>query len=176
MKKKNARQNDNIPNIISDMLILLYALNKDIRNKKLKGPLPFYLINANFLNQIKNLYNYNKICKELDKINYTNIENKIEEVKAKINIKSIINKEIIIKAVTIRPEIKNLYSTDHLVNFSIVNKKILDIITKIKTHFNLTAEMRKKPFDFYFSPETFYICKGFHNKNYMKIITLKKLH
>ena len=170
--KKNGRQNDNIPNIISDMLILLYALNKDIREKKLKGPLPFYLINANFLNQIKNLYNYNKICKELDKINYTNIENKIEEVKAKINIKSIINKEIIIKDVTIRPEIKNLYSTDHLVNFSIVNKKILDIITKIKTHFNLTAEMRKKPFDFYFSPETFYICKGFHNKNYMKIITL----
>ena len=56
------KNKNNIPDIISDMLILLYELNKNIREKAIKSQTPFYLINSNFLLHIKNIYNYKKIC------------------------------------------------------------------------------------------------------------------
>ena len=172
----NKRKYNNIPNIISEMLILLYALNKDIRKKRIKDGSSFYLINSNFLNQIKNLYNYPKVCEELDKMNYTDIESKVEIIKSEINIKNIINEEIEIENVKISPIIKKLYSINHLVDFSIVNQKILDIITKLKTHFNLEEKIPTIQYKFYFNPEIFYVYDRFlvkgKYKSYIKIISL----
>ena len=174
-RNRNKYNYNYIPDIISDMLLLLYELNKKIREKAIKNETPFYLINSNFLIQIKNLYNYKKICEELEKEEYKDIENNIESIKSKIKIKNIISEELPIEDVSIRPKTLELYSTTHLVNFSIVNSKILDIIKKLYTHYNFKGEMPRNSFKFYFYPEIFYIFKKFKSKvDFMKIISLNE--
>ena len=167
------KNKNNIPDIISDMLILLYELNKNIREKAIKSQTPFYLINSNFLLHIKNIYNYKKICEELEKGEYKDIENNIKSIKSKIKIKSIISEELPIGDISISPDKKKIYSTLHFVNFSIVNKKIFDIIKKLQIHYNLEKITPKDHYSFYFYPEIFYICKKFRNKiDYIKILSL----
>ena len=173
LKPGTSRNKINIPDIVSDMLILLYELNKNLREKIIKNKTPFYLINSNFLLQIKNLYNYKKIYEELEKGKYQEIEKNIKAIKLKINIKNIISEELPIEDISIKPEIKKIYSTMHLVNFSIVNEKIFNIIKELKTHHKLKQKMPKDPYIFYFYPEIFYIFKKFNSKfDYMKILSL----
>ena len=179
LKKKNSitiiNQNkyNNIPDIISDILILLYDLNKKIREKAIKSPTSFYLINSNFLLQIKNLYNFKKICEELEKGEYKDIENNIESIKSKIKIKNIISEELPIEDKSISPKIEKIYSTLHFVNFSIVNNKIFGLIKKLQSHYNLKKIIPKDPYIFQFYPEIFYICKNYQSKvDYIKILSL----
>ena len=62
-----------IPDCIFELFIRLYYLNKNIRDKinnKSDISEDYYFVNYEFLKNIKMIYNYKKICEELEKFIY----------------------------------------------------------------------------------------------------------
>ena len=76
----------NTSKTIFEFLVHMYKFDKDIKQKiqnKYQKTEEYCLLNAEFLNHIKMVYNYKGICKELEKQNYKSdyeFENKIPEI------------------------------------------------------------------------------------------------
>ena len=76
IKSNNVPNNSNegnIPDFLIEFMILLYKLSKDIKYKlasKDNYSEDLYIINADFLKEIKMRYNYKSISEEIQKFNY----------------------------------------------------------------------------------------------------------
>ena len=124
--KASSNSNEgNIPDFIIELLILMYKLSKDIKYKlasKDKSSEDFYILNADFLSQIKMIYNYKGISEEVQKINYISeneFTNKIPGLINSIRQKEIIKEIVPLDDMKIVPNIETLYSEKHFVNFII---------------------------------------------------------
>ena len=165
----------NIPDFILEFLILLYKLSKDIKYKlvtKDTSSEELFIINADFLNEIKIRYNYNAISKEVQNFNYISeneFKNKIPDLIYSIRQKGIIN-EIVplddIKNMNIDPNIETLLTEKHYVNFGLVNSRMFELIEQIKIFFGLTGKLNRFQNDFFFTPQLFYKRK---DKDFIKI-------
>ena len=165
----------NIPDFIFEFLILLYKLSKDIKYKlasKDKSSEELFIINADFLNEIKMRYNYKAISKEVQTFNYVTeneFKNKIPDLIYSIRQKGIIN-EIVplddIKNMSIDPIIKKLLTENHYVNFGLVNGRMFELIGQIKNFFGLTGKLSQFQNTFFFTPQLFYKRK---DSNFIKI-------
>jgi len=165
----------NILDFILEFLILLYKLSKDIKYKlatKDKSSEELFIINADFLNEIKKRYNYNEISKEVQNFNYISeneFKNKIPDLIYSIRQKGIIN-EIVplddMKNMNIDPNIETLLTEKHYVNFGLVNSRMFELIEQIKNFFGLTGRLNRFQNDFFFTPQLFYKRK---DKDFIKI-------
>ena len=180
MKKKNNNINNtntknsqtekcNVPDSIFELFIRMYYLYKNIRDKiKSKSPLSeeYYFIDYEFLNMIKNRFKYFGICKELEKYNYNEYEldSKINNLISSIKQKGIIKEKVPLDNIKILPKEKKIKSTLHLINFCLVNEKIINVIKTIKLNFGLTQKVSSNKHLFYYKPQLFY--KG---PNFLKI-------
>ena len=169
--KASSNSNEgNIPDFIIELLILMYKLSKDIKYKlasKDKSFEDFYILNADFLNQIKMIYNYKGISEEVQKINYISeneFKNKIPGLINLIRQKEIIKEIVPLDDMKIVPIIEELYSEKHFVNFGLVNERMYGLVEQIKNFFGLEGKLNPIPNTFYFTPQLFY--KG---KDYIKI-------
>jgi ubiquitin C-terminal hydrolase len=148
----------------------MYKLSKDIKYKlasKDKSSEDFYILNADFLNQIKMIYNYKGISEEVQKINYISeneFKNKIPGLINLIRQKEIIKEIVPLDDMKIVPIIEELYSEKHFVNFGLVNERMYGLVEQIKNFFGLEGKLNPIPNTFYFTPQLFY--KG---KDYIKI-------
>ena len=138
----------------------MYKFHKDLKQKiqnKDKSKEEYYILNADFLNHIKMVYNYKGICEELVKYNYkNNSEFNIKILIKQIKQKGIINEIVPLDDMKIVPNIQKLYSKNHFVNFGIINIEIYHVIEEIKSYFNLTEKLNQIKFTFYFSPDFLY--------------------
>ena len=152
----------NIPDCIFEFLILTYKFNKDLRQKiknKDKSTKDYYILNADFLNHIKMIYNYKGICDELIKFKYKTdkeFESKIPYLINLIKQKDIINEVVPLDDMKIIPNVKSLYSKLLYFNFGIINEKIYHVIEKIIQYFELNEQLKKLENPFYFNPQFFY--------------------
>ena len=169
--KASSNSNEgNIPDFIIELLILMYKLSKDIKYKlasKDKSSEDFYILNADFLSQIKMIYNYKGISEEVQKINYISeneFKNKIPGLINLIRQKEIIKEIVPLDDMKIVPIIEELYSEKHFVNFGLVNERMYGLVEQIKNFFGLEGKLNPIPNTFYFTPQLFY--KG---KDYIKI-------
>ena len=99
---------------IFKFLILMYQFNKDLKKKiknKSQGQESYYLINANFLKRMKETFNYNSICNELEKHKYNDykFDSKIPELINIIKQKKIVNTNKIFDKIGIKPKKKNFF-------------------------------------------------------------------
>ena len=166
----------NIPDCIFEFLIRVYLLTKDIKHKisaKSKESDNYYLINSNYLEKIKMAYRYNEICKELKNKKYMNdieLENDISKLILLIKQKGIINEKQPLDDEKLIPIKEKILDERHLIYFSLVNKKIIDLIKKIKFNYNLKEEpFTQIRYNFYYFPEFFYQNNNF---KYIEIGTL----
>ena len=163
MKKGYA---SNIPECIFEFLIYMYQFNKDIKKKiqnKYQSSEKCCILNAELLNHIKMVYNYEGICKELEKYNYKSeyeFESKIPEIIESIIKKGIIKEKVPLYNIKIVPNIKVFFRENHFINFGIINDKILEATRKIKKQFGLTQKLNQISIELYFNPQLFY--KGDH--------------
>ena len=156
-----------IPDCIYETMILLYGLEKEIKNKiknKIKDIDKYYLINFEWMKQFKEYFSYFKVCEKLETYNY----NKYDDFQKNINflIKEIkhldiINEQKKLNDIPIIPQedaINQNLKLKHFTKFVIVNSKILDLIKAIKTclGFTYTISNFKHYFNFCFSPQLFY--------------------
>ena len=159
---RESQVKSNIPICIFEFFFFLFKFNKDIKNKienKDYNSELYYLINFDFIDNIKKIYNYKAICNELEKYNYINdkdFDNKYKDIIKSIKQKGIIKEKVIIDDIDIIPQVINFYGTLHNVNFTIINEKIFIIIMKIQNDFNLTKNNRLLKYQFYFKPQIFY--------------------
>ena len=160
----------NIPNCIFEFFILLFRFNENIRNKisnRIDKPEKYYLINFVFLNNIKTVYNYDGMCKELQKYKYfrdKSFENKFKDIVSSIKQKEIIKEKVPLDDINIIPDTFEMYGTRHNYNFNIINEEIYQVIKQIQNDYNLTKTRKLQIYEFYFKPQIFY--KG---KNFIKI-------
>ena len=119
-------------------LILMYKFNKDLRRRielKNKKEEKYYLINADFLNYLKQTYNYKLVCGELEKFVYKSdyeFYSKIDELINYIKQKRIINEFKPSYNDKIVPNVRIEYSKKHFINFGLVNDKIYEVVGQIK--------------------------------------------
>ena len=176
IKSNNVPNNSNegnIPDFLIEFMILLYKLSKDIKYKlasKDNYSEDLYIINADFLKEIKMRYNYKSISEEIQKFNYISeieFKNKIPDLINSIIQKQIIN-EIVplddISEMKIVPNIEKLCGENHFVNFGLVNNRMYELLEQIKNFFRLYGKLNPIKNTFYFTPQLFY--KG---QNYIKI-------
>lgn len=176
IKSNNVPNNSNegnIPDFLIEFMILLYKLSKDIKYKlasKDNYSEDLYIINADFLKEIKMRYNYKSISEEIQKFNYISeieFKNKIPDLINSIIQKQIIN-EIVplddISEMKIVPNIEKLSGENHFVNFGLVNNRMYELLEQIKNFFRLYGKLNPIKNTFYFTPQLFY--KG---QNYIKI-------
>ena len=165
----NSNKN-NIPDFIIELLILMYKLSKDIKYKlatKDKSSEDFYIINADFLSQIKMKYNYKGISEEVQNFNYISeieFNTKIPDLINSIRQKEIIKEIAPVDDMKIIPMIEELYSENHFVNFGLVNYRIYGLIEQIKNFFGLEGKLNPIKNTFYFTPQLFLV-----GKDYIKI-------
>ena len=169
MKKNTSKTG--IPECIFEFLVHMYKFDKDIKQKiqnKYQKTEEYCLLNAEFLNHIKMVYNYKGICKELEKQNYKSdyeFENKIPEIIQSIKKKGIIKEYVPLdNDMKIVPYIRVYFHKKHFIDFGLINDEIFEVTKKIKKQFGLTQKLNKIPNTFYFSPQLFY--KG---EDYLKI-------
>ena len=153
-----------IPEYIIETLILLFGLEKDIKHKiniKCKDIEHFYLINYDWIKQLKEIFNYSIISEKLQtykKYNtFFDFESNIKSLIDEIKILKI-NQEDNFEDIPIIPT-EELISRGikHFSNFYIVNEKIDNLIKKIKSSFKLKNNYGKRQnFSFGFSPLFFY--------------------
>jgi len=164
-----------IPDCIFELFIRLYYLNKNIRDKinnKSDISEDYYFVNYEFLKNIKMIYNYKKICEELEKFIYKDefeLELNINYLIKSIKQINIINEKVPLDNIPIISRIKNIFSQNHFVNFCLVNDKIIKAIQEIKKKYNLSYEVSSNKHAFYFKPQLFYTRK---NQRFIKIGTL----
>ena len=160
-----AQKKSDIPDYILESLILIYGLNKDIKQKiknKKKNSESYYLINFEWIKQVKEYFNYSEISKILEKHTknktFSEFETNIKSLKDEI-IKSNINKkeglfnndiQIIPKEEKIKDNLK------HYTKFVIVNEKINNLIKKFKNEYKLKNIISDKKFSFSFYPQLYY--------------------
>ena len=149
-------------NCIYAFLILMYKFNKDLKRKidlKNKKEEKYNILNADFLNNLKQKYNYKLVCSELEKVKYKNdyeFDSKIDDLIKSIKKKRIINEFESLNNDKLVPDIRAKYSKKHFINFGLVNDKIFETISLIKKKFKLTGKLSKIEYTFYFSPQLFY--------------------
>ena len=169
----NNSNKGNIPDFIIEFMILLYKLSKDIKYKlasKDDYSEDLYIINADFIKEIKMRYNYKSISEEIQKFNYISeieFKNKIPDLIKSITQKQIVN-EIVplddINEMKIVPYIEKIHDENHFVNFGLVNKRMYELLEQIKNFFRLYGKLNPVKNTFYFKPQLFY--KG---TDYIKI-------
>ena len=165
----------NVPNSIFEFFVLLFKFYEDIRKNITKKDFTsefYYLINFDFLDNIKNTYNYNAISKELEKYKYINdndFDYKYKDIIKSIKQKGIIKETLPIDDIDIIPTALTFFGSLHNVNFTIINEKIFSTIKQIQNDFNLTKNTKVTKYQFYFRPQLFY--KG---QKFIKIGRLDK--
>ena len=167
----SSNSNENtIPDFIIELLILMYKLSKDIKYKlasKDKNSEDFYIINADFLSQIKMIYNYKGISEEVQEFNYISeneFNNKIPDLINSIRQKEIVKDIVPLDDMKIVPVIDKLFKEGHFVNFGLVNIRMYGLIEKIKNFFGLEGKLNPIKQTFYFTPQLYYV-----GKDYIKI-------
>ena len=154
-----------IPEFIIETLILLYGLEKDIKHKiktKYKDIEKFYLINYDWIKQLKDNFNYSIISEKLESFKnykiYFDFENNIKSLKDEIKILQINNEDNFEDIPMIPKEEVISNNVKHFSNVCIVNEKINNLIKKIKSNFKLVNNCCsiKENFNFCFSPLLFY--------------------
>ena len=160
-----AQKKSDIPDYILETLILIFGLNKEIKQKiknKIKNSENYYLINFEWMKQYKEYFNYSEIGKILEKHSkynkFSDYETNIKSLKDEI-IKSNINKKegSFNNDIQIIPEeeiIKN--NIKHFTKFVIVNEKINNLIKKFKIEYKLKNNFSDKKFSFSFYPQLYY--------------------
>ena len=135
-RKKKQNKNDNnakngIENCILKILILYYGLNKDINNKRMKEikeSEKFYLINYEFIKQLKKCFNYSEISEVIqNNINsFNDSENNYELLLNEFEFLKCNNKELNdLKSIKMIPnEEIFIQGLKHFTNFIIVNSTI----------------------------------------------------
>ena len=167
-----AQKKSDIPDDILETLILIYGLNKDIKQKiknKIKNSESYYLINFEWMKQFKEYFNYLEISKILEKhTNYkifSDFETNIKSLKDEI-IQSNINKKegLFNSDIQIIPEEEIIKDNlKHYTKFVIVNEKINNLIKKFKNEYKLKNNFSDKKFNFSFYPQLYY------GKNFIEI-------
>ena len=152
--------NCNVPNSIFELFVLLYKFNEDIKNKIQKKDYiseNYYLINFDFLDNVKKVYNYKAISQEIEKCQYNNDKDIIKLIKEK----KIIKEKVSLDDIDIVAKTLTFFGTLHNVNFTIINEKIYSTIKQIQPDFNLTKGRKVLKYQFYFKPQLFYKGKTF---------------
>jgi hypothetical protein len=88
--KSKYKDDCNVPNSIFELFVLLFKFNKEINNKILNKDCKsesYYLINFDFLDNIKKVYNYKEVSQEIEKIKYKNDKEIIKLIQDKKIIK-----------------------------------------------------------------------------------------
>ena len=158
---KSKYKNDcNIPNSIFELFVSLFKFNKEINdkilNKDYKSEM-YYLINYDFLDNIKKVYNYKSISQEIEKCQYNNDKDIIKLIKEK----KIIKEKVSLDDIDIVAKTLSFFGTLHNVNFTIINEKIYSTIKQIQQDFNLTKGRKVLKYQFFFRPQLFYRGKSF---------------
>ena len=177
---KNIVEKKHVPEYIIEIFILLYGLEKDIKHKiktKFKDIQKYYLINYEWIKQLKDNFNYFIISQKIQEYKNNNtlfdFENNIEPLINEIKILEI-NQKDNFEDISIIPKEKFISRDDknfkHFSNFYIVNEKINNLIKKIKTNFKLinSCSDKRQNYNFCFSPLLFY------GSNFIEIGTFDK--
>ena len=166
-----------IPNFIFEFLIRLYYFTKEIRHKieiKYEDTNNYYPINSDYLENIKSVYKYKEISKELENYKYNNedeLDKNINNLISSIKQKGIINEEQYLEFKTIVPNLEKVLDERHISNFSIVNIKIFNLIKKIQSHFKIKNDQNLITLSFFYNPVFIYKNTTF---KYIEIGTLNQ--
>ena len=166
-----------IPNFIFEFLIRLYLFTKEIRHKieiKHEDTNNYYPINSDYLENIKSVYKYKEISKELKNYKYNNedeLDKNIPNLISSIKQKGIINEEQYLEFKTIVPNLEKVLDERHISNFSIVNSKIFNLIKKIQSHFKIKIDQNLMTLSFFYNPVFIYKSTNF---KYIEIGTLNQ--
>jgi len=148
---KNNNDNENSSfDLVIKIMILLYGLNKEIKNKmkkKLKKPEKYFLINSEWIRQFKNNYNYSIIYNYLLQKNkyytYSQYESNINLILENFKQSNIINENEFalkdmkdISFIPFQSKLKNNFM-QHYIKFNIITSKINYLIKKLLTLQNI---------------------------------------
>ena len=138
--------NNKLKNILK-LLIYFYYYEKDLKNNKEdifneNDNNYYYLINPEWLNEFKDLFNYSEIndsLKLIDRknknINYNNLNNYYEDIISQINENILNEKKVlfgkIFDAENLKLYSKKIYNIIYLKNCYIINSQIMNIIKSI---------------------------------------------
>ncbi len=165
-----------VPNCIFEFFVQLFKFYVDINDKMINKNYNsefYYLVNFDFLDNIKKIYNYDAISQELEQYKYMNdkeFDKNFKDIVKSIKQKGIIKEKVIIEdEIDIIPIVMKFHNFPHNVNFTIINEKTLFKIRQIQNEFKLTQNANEPKYQFYFRPQLFY-----RGKNFIKIGRLDK--